>query len=211
MTPRTAVLVETVKAALGGRIADIAAALGEVTLTIRAVDLIEAMTLLRDRPELRFEQLIDVCGVDYGSFGKAAWDGEPSESGARPRFAIVYHLLSLANNWRLRVRAFADDDEMPVIESVINIWPSANWFEREAFDLYGIVFTGHPDLRRILTDYGFIGHPFRKDFPLSGNVEMRYDPDQQRVIYQPVTIEPREIVPRVIRVENYADVEPKKG
>jgi len=211
MTPRTAVLVETVKAALGGRIADIAAALGEVTLTIRAVDLIEAMTLLRDRPELRFEQLIDVCGVDYGSFGKAAWDGEPSESGARPRFAIVYHLLSLANNWRLRVRAFADDDEMPVIESVINIWPSANWFEREAFDLYGIVFTGHPDLRRILTDYGFIGHPFRKDFPLSGNVEMRYDPDQQRVVYQPVTIEPREIVPRVIRVENYADVEPKKG
>ncbi len=211
MTPRTAVLVETVKAALGGRIVDIAAALGEVTLTIRAVDLIEAMTLLRDRPELRFEQLIDVCGVDYGSFGKAAWDGEPSESGARPRFAIVYHLLSLANNWRLRVRAFADDDEMPVIESIINIWPSANWFEREAFDLYGIVFTGHPDLRRILTDYGFIGHPFRKDFPLSGNVEMRYDPDQQRVVYQPVTIEPREIVPRVIRVENYADVEPKKG
>ena len=211
MTPRTAVLVETVKAALGGRIADIAAALGEVTLTIRAVDLIEAMTLLRDRPELRFEQLIDVCGVDYGSFGKAAWDGEPSESGARPRFAIVYHLLSLANNWRLRVRAFADDDEMPVIESIINIWPSANWFEREAFDLYGIVFTGHPDLRRILTDYGFIGHPFRKDFPLPGNVEMRYDPDQQRVVYQPVTIEPREIVPRVIRVENYADVEPKKG
>jgi NADH-quinone oxidoreductase subunit C len=211
MTPRTAVLVETVKAALGDRIVDIAAALGEVTLTIRAVDLIEAMTLLRDRPELRFEQLIDVCGVDYGSFGKAAWDGEPSEIGARPRFAIVYHLLSLANNWRLRVRAFADDDEMPVIESVINIWPSANWFEREAFDLYGIVFTGHPDLRRILTDYGFIGHPFRKDFPLSGNVEMRYDPDQQRVVYQPVTIEPREIVPRVIRVENYADVEPKKG
>ena len=211
MTPRTAVLVETVKAALGGRIVDIAAALGEVTLTIKAVDLIGAMTLLRDRPGLRFEQLIDVCGVDYGSFGKAAWDGEPSESGARPRFAIVYHLLSLANNWRLRVRAFADDDEMPVIESIINIWPSANWFEREAFDLYGIVFTGHPDLRRILTDYGFIGHPFRKDFPVSGNVEMRYDPDQQRVVYQPVTIEPREIVPRVIRVENYADVEPKKG
>ena len=211
MTPRSAVLIDTAKAALGGRIVDIAAALGEVTLTIKAVDLIGAMTLLRDRPGLRFEQLIDVCGVDYGSFGKAAWDGEPSESGARPRFAIVYHLLSLANNWRLRVRAFADDDEMPVIESIINIWPSANWFEREAFDLYGIVFTGHPDLRRILTDYGFIGHPFRKDFPLSGNVEMRYDPDQQRVVYQPVTIEPREIVPRVIRVENYADVEPKKG
>jgi len=211
MTSRTAVLVETVKTALGDKIVDIAAALGEVTLTIKAVGLIEAMTALRDRPQLRFEQLIDVCGVDYGSFGKAAWDGVPSESGARARFAIVYHLLSLTHNWRLRVRAFADNDDMPVIESVINIWPSANWFEREAFDLYGIVFTGHPDLRRILTDYGFIGHPFRKDFPLSGNVEMRYDPDQQRVIYQPVTIEPREIVPRIVREENYADTEIKKS
>jgi len=211
MTSRTAVLVETVKTALGDKIVDIAAALGEVTLTIKAVGLIEAMTALRDRPQLRFEQLIDVCGVDYGSFGKAAWDGVPSESGARARFAIVYHLLSLTHNWRLRVRAFAGNDDMPVIESVINIWPSANWFEREAFDLYGIVFTGHPDLRRILTDYGFIGHPFRKDFPLSGNVEMRYDPDQQRVIYQPVTIEPREIVPRIVREENYADTEIKKS
>jgi NADH-quinone oxidoreductase subunit C len=211
MTSRTASLAETVKAVLGDKIVDITAALGEVTLTIKAVDLVEAMTALRDRPALCFEQLIDVCGVDYSSFGKAAWDGLPSEGGARARFAIVYHLLSLTNNWRLRVRACADDDEMPVIESVINIWPSANWFEREAFDLYGIVFTGHPDLRRILTDYGFIGHPFRKDFPLSGNVEMRYDPDQQRVIYQPVTIEPREIVPRVIREENYADTEIKKS
>ena len=210
MTPRTAVLVETVKAALGDQIIDITEALGEVTLTIKAVDLIEAMTALRDRPQLHFEQLIDVCGVDYGSFGKAAWDDAPSAAGAGARYAAVYHLLSLAHNWRVRVRAFADDDELPVIDSVINIWPSANWFEREAFDLYGIIFTGHPDLRRILTDYGFIGHPFRKDFPISGNVEMRYDPDQQRVIYQPVTIEPREIVPRVIRVENYADVEPKK-
>ena len=211
MTSRTASLAETVKAVLGDKIVDITAALGEVTLTIKAVGLIEAMTALRDRPQLRFEQLIDVCGVDYGSFGKAAWDGVPSESGARARFAIVYHLLSLTHNWRLRVRAFAGNDDMPVIESVINIWPSANWFEREAFDLYGIVFTGHPDLRRILTDYGFIGHPFRKDFPLSGNVEMRYDPDQQRVIYQPVTIEPREIVPRIIREENYADTEIKKS
>jgi len=210
MTPRTAVLVETVTAALGDKIVDIAAALGEVTLTIKAVDLIAAMTALRDRPELRFEQLMDLCGVDYGSFGKAAWDGAPSEVGAGARFAAVYHLLSLVNNWRLRVRAFAEDDELPVIDSVINIWPSANWFEREAFDLYGIVFTGHPDLRRILTDYGFIGHPFRKDFPISGNVEMRYDPDQQRVIYQPVTIEPREITPRIVREENYADSE-KKG
>ena len=210
MTPRTAVLVESVKAALGDKIVDITAALGEVTLTVKAVDLIEALTALRDRTELRFEQLIDVCGVDYCSFGKAEWDGAPSESGGRARFAAVYHLLSLTHNWRLRVRAFANDDELPVIDSVINIWPSASWFEREAFDLYGIVFSGHPDLRRILTDYGFIGHPFRKDFPISGNVEMRYDPDQQRVIYQPVTIEPREIVPRVIRVENYADVEAKK-
>jgi len=210
MTPRTAVLVETAKAALGDKIVEIAAALGEVTLTIKAVDLIGAMTLLRDRPGLRFEQLIDVCGVDYGSFGKAAWEDLPSEAGAGARFAAVYHLLSLARNWRLRVRVFADDDELPVIDSVINIWPSANWFEREAFDLYGIVFTGHPDLRRILTDYGFIGHPFRKDFPISGTVEMRYDPDQQRVIYQPVTIEPREITPRILREENYADIDPNK-
>jgi NADH-quinone oxidoreductase subunit C len=210
MASRAETLAAAVQAALGDKIVAIAAALGEVTLSIKAVDLIEAMTVLRDRPELRFEQLIDVCGVDYGSFGKAAWDGAPSEGGAGARFAAVYHLLSLANNWRLRVRAFADDDELPVIDSVINIWPSANWFEREAFDLYGIIFTGHPDLRRILTDYGFIGHPFRKDFPISGNVEMRYDPDQQRVIYQPVTIEPREIVPRVIRVEHYADTDVKK-
>ena len=207
MTSRTAVLVETVKAALGDRIVDITEALGEVTLTVKAVGLIEAMTALRDRTEMRFEQLIDVCGVDYGSFGKAAWDGAPSEGGGGARFAAVYHLLSLTHNWRLRVRAFAVDDELPVIDSVIDIWPSANWFEREAFDLYGIVFTGHPDLRRILTDYGFIGHPFRKDFPISGNVEMRYDPDQRRVIYQPVTIEPREITPRIVREENYADSE----
>jgi len=205
MTSRTASLVEAVKAALGDKIVDITTALGEVTLIIKAVDLVEAMTVLRDCPELRFEQLIDVCGVDYGSFGKAAWDGVPSGVGAGARYAAVYHLLSLTYNWRLRVRAFAVDDELPVIDSVVNIWPSANWFEREAFDLYGIVFAGHPDLRRILTDYGFIGHPFRKDFPVSGNVEMRYDPDQQRVIYQPVTIEPREITPRIVRVENYAD------
>ena len=209
MASRAETLAAAVQAALGDKIVSIAAALGEVTLIVKAVDLIGAMTALRDHPDLCFEQLIDVCGVDYGSFGKAAWDGAPSGGGAGARFAAVYHLLSLTHNWRLRVRAFADDDEFPVIDSVINIWPSANWFEREAFDLYGIVFTGHPDLRRILTDYGFIGHPFRKDFPISGNVEMRYDPDQQRVIYQPVTIEPREIVPRVIRVENYADVENK--
>ena len=206
MTSRAAVLAESVKAALDGKIVDITEALGEVTMVIKAAGLFKVMTALRDRPELRFEQLIDLCGVDYGSYGKAAWDGAPSEGGgARARFAVVYHLLSLTHNWRVRVRAFAADDELPVVDSVINIWPSANWFEREAFDLYGIIFTGHPDLRRILTDYGFIGHPFRKDFPLSGNVEMRYDPDQQRVIYQPVTIEPREITPRIVREENYAD------
>ncbi len=207
MALRTAALAESVKAALGDRIINITAALGEITLAVKAADLAEVMTALRDRPELHFEQLIDLCGVDYGSYGKEAWDGATSEGGNGARFAVVYHLLSLTHNWRLRVRTFAADDGFPVVASVINIWPSANWFEREAFDLYGIIFTGHPDLRRILTDYGFIGHPFRKDFPISGNVEMRYDPDQKRVIYQPVTIEPREIVPRIVREENYADSE----
>ncbi|OFZ73492.1 MAG: NADH-quinone oxidoreductase subunit C [Betaproteobacteria bacterium RBG_16_64_9] len=207
MASKTEQLSAALRDILGDEVTGLAEARGEVTLVIKAVDLIGAMTALRDRPELRFEQLIDVCGVDYGSYGKAAWDGAPSEGGAGARFAVVYHLLSLTNNWRVRVRTFAADDEFPVVDSVINIWPSANWFEREAFDLYGIVFTGHPDLRRILTDYGFIGHPFRKDFPISGNVEMRYDPDQRRVIYQPVTIEPREITPRIVREENYADSE----
>jgi len=154
---------------------------------------------LRDASDLRFEQLIDLCGLDYLLYKGGGWEGR--------RFAVVYHLLSIARNTRLRLRVFAPDDDLPVLSSVTGIWPSAVWYEREAFDLFGIVFTDHPDLRRILTDYGFIGHPFRKDFPLSGNVEMRYDPDQQRVIYQPVTIEPREIVPRVVREENYADVD----
>ena len=199
MTLRTAALAGSVNAALGDKVVTIKEALGEVTLVVKAGDLLEVMTTLRDRPELRFEQLIDVCGVDYSAYG----NGTHSD----PRFAVVYHLLSYANNWRLRVRAHAADDEFPVVDSVINIWPSANWFEREAFDLYGIIFSGHPDLRRILTDYGFIGHPFRKDFPISGNVEMRYDPDQRRVIYQPVTIEPREITPRIVREEHYADSE----
>jgi len=198
MTSRSAALAEGVKAALGARVVSITQALAEVTLIVKADDLVEAMTLLRDRPELRFEQLIDACGVDYSAYGL----GAPPADGAR--FAVVYHLLSLTHNWRLRVRVFAAVDDFPVVASVLGVWPSANWFEREAFDLYGIIFTGHPDLRRILTDYGFIGHPFRKDFPISGNVEMRYDPDQQRVIYQPVTIEPREITPRIIREENYA-------
>jgi NADH-quinone oxidoreductase subunit C len=197
MTAHTAQLAEGVSTVLGGKVKGLVEALGEVTLTVDPADLIDVMTTLRDKPELRFELLIDVCGVDYQSYGDGRREGA--------RFAAVYHLLSLANNRRLRVRTFAADDEFPVIDSVIKIWPSANWFEREAFDLFGIVFDGHPDLRRILTDYGFIGHPFRKDFPISGNVEMRYDPDQKRVIYQPVTIEPREITPRIVREENYAD------
>src|SRR3972149_5831318 len=199
MTLRTAALVESVQAALGDKVVTIREALGEVTLTVKPGDLLEVMTTLRDRAELRFEQLSDVCGVDYSTYRDGAYVGQ--------RFAVVYHLLSYAHNWRLRVRTHAADDEFPVVASVISIWPSANWFEREAFDLFGIIFDGHPDLRRILPDYGFIGHPFRKDFPISGNVEMRYDPDQRRVIYQPVTIEPREITPRIVREENYADSE----
>ena len=206
MTAKTERLAQVLHDAFGELIVGVTEALGEVTLVIKATGLLQVMTALRDRPELRFEQLIDLCGVDYSAYGDGA-----ANSDQRARFAVVFHLLSIAHNRRLRVRVFASDDEMPVVDSVIGVWPSANWFEREAFDLYGIIFTGHPDLRRILTDYGFIGHPFRKDFPLSGYVEMRYDPDQRRVIYQPVSIEPREIVPRIIREENYADTEIKKS
>ena len=191
--------IETLTAALQAAFAGVSVtvALGEVTAVVPAQRLTEVMRALRDRPELRFEMLLDVCGVDYSTYGDGAWQ--------RSRFAAVYHLLSLSNNHRLRVRAFATDDDFPILPSLVEVWPSANWFEREAFDLYGIVFDGHPDLRRLLTDYGFVGHPFRKDFPLSGYVEMRYDPEQKRVIYQPVTIEPREITPRIIREENYGD------
>ncbi|HEY3177342.1 MAG TPA: NADH-quinone oxidoreductase subunit C [Casimicrobiaceae bacterium] len=185
--------------ALGDRIKSTTIALGEVTIVVAGDQMIEALTALRDRPDLRFDMLIDVCGVDYRDFGGAIWEG--------PRFAAVYHLLSLPHNRRVRVRVFAPDNEFPVLTSVAALWPSANWFEREAFDLYGIVFSGHPDLRRLLTDYGFVGHPFRKDFPLSGNVEMRYDPEQGRVIYQPVTIEPREITPRIVREPQYGERE----
>jgi len=174
-------------------------ALGEVTVVVDVDLYVEVMRTLRDRSELRFDMLIDLCGVDYSSYGGGAWEG--------PRFGVVCHLLSLPNNWRLRVRTFASDDDFPVVPSLVDIWPAVNWFEREAFDLFGIMFPGHPDLRRLLTDYGFVGHPFRKDFPISGYVEMRYDPEQGRVIYQPVTIEPREVTPRVIREENYAEKE----
>jgi NADH-quinone oxidoreductase subunit C len=169
--------------------------LGELTLVIKPQHYAATMRTLRDHPDCRFEELIDLCGMDYSGYGDGVWEGA--------RFAVVVHLLSMSNNQRVRVRVFCPDDDLPVVASMVDIWPSANWFEREAFDLFGIVFEGHPDLRRILTDYGFIGHPFRKDFPLSGNVEMRYDPTQQRVIYQPVSIEPREIVPRIVRDESY--------
>ena len=169
--------------------------LGELTLVVKPQHYESAMRTLRGHPDCRFEQLIDLCGMDYSGYGDGAWEGA--------RFAVVVHLLSVSSNQRVRVRVFCPDDDLPLVASMVDIWPSANWFEREAFDLFGIVFEGHPDLRRILTDYGFIGHPFRKDFPLSGNVEMRYDPTQQRVIYQPVSIEPREIVPRIVRDESY--------
>ncbi len=196
MATRIETLAETLPAVLGDRLASVTVANGEVTAVVVAAGIDGALRLLRDRPELRFEMLVDLCGVDYSTYGDGAREG--------PRFAVVYHLLSLANNWRVRVRAFVPDDAFPVIATAIDIWPVANWFEREAFDLYGIIFSGHPDLRRLLTDYGFIGHPFRKDFPLSGHVEVRYDPEQGRVIYQPVSIEPREITPRVIREDQYA-------
>jgi len=196
MTTRIETLTAALPAVLGEKLASVTVARGEITAVIGAADLAAALRMLRDRPELRFEMLIDLCGVDYSTYGDVAHEG--------PRFAVVYHLLSLANNWRVRVRVFVPDDAFPVIGSAIDIWPAANWFEREAFDLYGIVFSGHPDLRRLLTDYGFIGYPFRKDFPLSGHVEVRYDPEQGRVIYQPVSIEPRQITPRVIREDSYA-------
>jgi NADH-quinone oxidoreductase subunit C len=186
-------------AGLGSSLEKLVEQHGQLTAIVRASDIVSVATTLRDDPALKFAVLIDLCGVDFSAYGEGAWQG--------PHYAVVYNLLSIAHNVRLRLRAFVPDDDFPLVDSVVDVWPSANWFEREAFDLYGIVFQGHPDLRRILTDYGFIGHPFRKDFPLSGNVEMRYDPDQQRVVYQPVTIEPREIVPRIVREDNYAQNE----
>ena len=186
------------QAALGQRVKTLGRERGEITLTVAATDYLGIAKTLRDDATLRFEQLIDLCGVDYSSYKNQPWEG--------PRFCAVSHLLSVTHNWRVRLKTFAPDDDLPVVDSLTDVWSAANWFEREAFDLYGIVFEGHVDLRRILTDYGFIGHPMRKDFPVSGHVEMRYDPEAQRVIYQPVTIEPREIVPRVVREENYGGV-----
>ena len=195
MTDKLATLKAALEKALGNRVQSLTESVGELTLVVKAADYLDVMRTLRDDASLKFEQLMDLCGVDYADYGDGAWNG--------PRFAAVSHLLSITHNWRVRVRVFAPDDDLPVVSSVTTIWNSADWFEREAFDLYGLVFEGHPDLRRILTDYGFIGHPFRKDFPVSGYVEMRYDPVQRRVVYQPVTIEPREITPRVIREDQY--------
>ena len=191
-------LVEKLQNVLGDKVGNIKVALGEVTLDVALTDYETVALQLRDGDDLKFEQLIDLCGVDYSQYA-----GEAKPAG---RFAVVSSLLSVTHNWRLRLRVLADNDDFPVVPSVTGIWNSANWFEREAFDLFGIVFSGHTDLRRLLTDYGFVGHPFRKDFPISGNVEMRYDPDQRRVIYQPVTIEPRENTPRVVREEKYGNV-----
>jgi NADH-quinone oxidoreductase subunit C len=199
MTPRLQRLHDALKNVLADKLVKLAEYVNELTIEVRSADLLSVSSAIKEHPDLDFRQLTDLCGVDYKDYGNGVWDG--------PRFAVVYQLLSITHNVRLRLRTFAPDDAFPVVDSVVAIWPSANWYEREAFDFFGIVFQGHPDLRRILTDYGFVGYPFRKDFPVIGNVEMRYDPDQQRVIYQPVTIEPREVVPRIIRVENYGDVD----
>lgn len=188
-------LKQNLQAVLADKVVGYAEHAGQLAIEIRPERWLEAACILRDHPDLRFEQLTDLCGVDYSTYGDGRWQGL--------RFCVVVHLLSVSNNCRVRVKIFASDDDFPVVDSASGIWPGANWFEREAFDLFGIIFTGHPDLRRILSDYGFIGHPFRKDFPLSGNVEMRYDPEQRRVIYQPVSIEPRELTPRIVREENY--------
>jgi len=198
-SPSHLVAPETLQASLqellAGRVRAVDLERGEVTVTVDASAYLDVMQTLRDAPQASFEQLIDLCGMDYSAYGDGRWEGQ--------RFAAVSHLLSVSLNQRVRVRVFCADDDFPVLPSVNTLWNSANWYEREAFDLYGIVFEGHTDLRRILTDYGFIGHPFRKDFPLSGHVEMRYDAERQRVIYEPVTIEPREVTPRVIREDNY--------
>ena len=196
MTPKLQRLSDVLENALAARPVE---RLGELTLETK--DYRSTAVQLRDHPDLRFEELIDLCGIDYQTYGPDSAD-RPRHGG---RFAVVVHLLSIKHNWRLRLRSYCAEDEFPRVASLTEIWPSASWFEREAFDLFGIVFDGHPDLRRILTDYGFVGHPFRKDFPISGYVEMRYDPEQKRVIYQPVSIEPREVTPRIVREEHYAE------
>jgi NADH-quinone oxidoreductase subunit C len=191
-------LASLLRETLGEAVLTLEKAHRELTLTVGAADYQRVAFLLRDTPALRFEQLIDTSGLDFSTYAHHVWEG--------PRFAAATHLLSITHNWRLRLRAFALEDAFPVLPSLVPVWPSANWFEREAFDLYGLMFEGHPDLRRILTDYGFVGHPFRKDFPVSGHVEMRYDPDQGRVVYQPVSIEPRENTPRIVREDSYGNL-----
>jgi len=192
-------LGETIVSVLGSKAKSVKIALGEITVTVTGADYLAAATLLRDAPGCKFEQLMDLCGLDYSEYKNGQYDGL--------RYCVSSHLLSVSLNQRVRLKVFCPDDDFPVVDSVNGIWSSANWFEREAFDLFGIVFEGHNDLRRILTDYGFIGHPFRKDFPTTGHVEMRYDAEQKRVIYQPVTIEPREMIPRVIREDNYGGLQ----
>jgi NADH-quinone oxidoreductase subunit C len=196
ITPET--LLERVQDILGDRIVKAGVALDEATIEVNPEDWHDVALTLRDDAGLAFDLMMDLCGVDYSTYKDGAWEGR--------RFAVVLHLLSIKRNHRLRVRTFCADDDLPIIASLVEVWPAVNWFEREAFDLYGIIFDGHPDLRRILTDYGFIGHPFRKDFPISGHVEMRYDPELKRVVYQPVSIEPREITPRIVREDQYGDV-----
>jgi NADH-quinone oxidoreductase subunit C len=195
MTQKLDTLQAALTAALGDTVKKLVRDRGEITITVGAAQYLATVNTLRDHPTLKFEQLIDLCGVDYSDYRN-----EPCEG---PRYCVVSHLLSVAHNWRMRLKVFAPDDDLPAVDSITPVWSSANWFEREAFDLFGIIFEGHIDLRRILTDYGFIGHPMRKDFPTTGHVEMRYDPEKKRVIYQPVTIEPREIVPRVVREDHY--------
>jgi NADH-quinone oxidoreductase subunit C len=191
-------LKQGLEAALSSQVRALTLDRGELTLEVAAGDFLAVAQALRDTPEFAFEQLMDISGLDYSKYGNQPWAGR--------RFAVAVHLLSVSGNYRLRLKVFADDDDFPVLDSLCGIGASANWYEREVFDLYGIMFAGHPDLRRILTDYGFVGHPFRKDFPVSGYVEMRYDPEQGRVVYQPVTIEPRENTPRIVREESYGDV-----
>lgn len=188
-------LSETIRSTLDDKVLNLTVEFGEINLTVRPQDYFDVCKTLRDGAQLKFEQLIDLCGVDMSEYGNELHEGD--------RFGVVVQLLSVSLNQRIRLKSFCADEDLPTIASVVDVWSSANWYEREAFDLFGIVFEGHPDLRRILTDYGFVGHPFRKDFPLSGHVEMRYDPELGRVVYQPVTIEPREITPRVIREEQY--------
>ncbi len=195
MSQHLETLAQQIGAILGERVVELKNALGELTLTVRAADYLDVARTLHDHADLKLEQLIDLCGVDYSDYGNGGYEGA--------RFAVVSHLLSVKHNFRLRLKVFATDDDFPCVASVTPVWNSANWFEREAFDMYGLIFDGHNDLRRILTDYGFIGHPMRKDFPVSGHVEMRYDAEQKRVVYQSVTIEPREITPRIIREDKY--------